>query len=107
MAVMSLPSWVWIEGQDFPRLYSWNEKARTEIMKAFQYHTDMVSRVNLKLQIPNFSTFTYDQWCQESKNLSDYCSLSSQLPDLDTTLQLMSLARNLDHSKEILEEKLQ
>ena len=104
---MSLPSWVWIEGQDFPRLYSWEDKARDEIMKNFQYQNGKISRANLELHSPNFETFSYGQWCSTSNNLSTYCSLSNNLPDLEITHQLMSLAFDSLQMKDNIKGKFQ
>ena len=37
ISTMSQPAWVWTNGLDFPRLYSWSEDARKEILNLLRY----------------------------------------------------------------------
>ena len=37
ISTMSQPAWVWTNGLDFPRLYSWTEDTRKELLNLFKY----------------------------------------------------------------------
>lgn len=95
---MSQPTWVWENGMEFPRLYSWNREARDEILSFFGYQKDLQFRALLDLESPTFENFSLPILCTsdlgEKVGLSNYCELAENLPDIRTTLKLMQWAKH-------------
>ena len=96
VSAMALPSSIWKEKFEFPRLYSWDNIARNQIFSLFNYLpyplTD--SRANLKLKEPDFENFSLPTLCSERRNdFLGYCDLVENLPDLDVIMYLMHLAQ--------------
>ena len=98
ISTMSQPSWVWENGMDFPKLYSWDRRAREEIFSLFNYNDALQFRATLDLESPNFENFSLPLLCKSDlKNtmgLSNYCEVAQNLPDIGTTLNLMSWANH-------------
>ena len=94
------PAWIWESGLEFPRLYSWNKDAVTDIHNLFQYNTNASSRGNLLLETPDFQTDP------QLSTLDGYNQLSKNVPDLDTTMQLMGLALNPSKTESVMFENL-
>ena len=94
MLLMSQPSWIWSEIYDFPRLNSFDDLARKEIQTFFNYDTKLEYSENLKLKKPKFKKWSLKNICtgQGNTNFTNYCKLANNLPDLTSTMQLMSLA---------------
>ena len=92
---MALPTWVWTEELDFPRLYSWSNAARDEIFRLFNYDTSLTRRDFLELIEPDFENFSLPSICSNSDkgtNLTNYCQLANDIPDILTTMNLMNMA---------------
>ena len=92
---MALPTWVWTEKLDFPRLYSWSNAARDEIFRLFNYDTSLTRRDFLELIEPDFENFSLPSICSnsvKSTNLTNYCQLANDIPDILTTMNLMNMA---------------
>ena len=92
---MALPTWVWTEKLDFPRLYSWSNAARDEIFRLFNYDTSLTRRDFLELIEPDFENFSLPSICSnsvKSTNLTNYCQLANDIPDILTTMNLMNIA---------------
>ena len=92
---MSQPSWIWSEIYDFPRLTSLNDLVRKEIQTFFNYDSRLEYSENLKLKKPNFEKDSLKSVCNTnfySANLTNYCKMLQNLPDLQLTMQLMNLA---------------
>ena len=92
ISLMSQPSWVWSDLYDFPRMNSWNELAREEIQKLFNYDLTLEYSDDLKLRRPNFEEISLHSICQNNANFTNYCKLVKKLPDLQTTMHFMNLA---------------
>ena len=95
LTIMSQPSWIWSEIYDFPRLTSLNDLVRNEIQTFFNYDTSLEYSENLKLKKPNFEKDSLKSVCNTnfySANLTNYCKMLQNLPDLQLTMQLMNLA---------------
>ena len=93
ISTMSQPAWVWQEGLDFPRLYSWSDSAREEIYHLFNYDQLSSVRDDLQLELPDFENLSLSSLCKSVQtNLTNYCSLAEHLTSLETTLDMMSLA---------------
>ena len=88
---MALPTWVWTENLDFPRLYSWSNAARDEIFRLFNYDTSLTRRDFLELSEPDFENFSLPNICDKT-DLTNYCELSEHIPDIFTTMHLMNMA---------------
>ena len=93
---MALPTWVWTEKLDFPRLYSWSNAARDEIFHLFNYDTSLTRRDFLELIEPDFENFSLPSICsngdKSKTNLTNYCQLAKDIPDILTTMNLMNMA---------------
>ena len=89
---MAKPSWVWSSGLDFPRLYSWDDDAREELLKLFNYDTSLSHRGFLELEIPDFENLSLPSLCN-SENFQNYCKIASNIPNLKTTMALMNTAK--------------
>ena len=94
ISMMSHPAWVWRKELEFPRLYSWSQEAKDEIFKLFNYDSTLIFRGLLKLEEPNFENFSLPLACKEQDSkLKNYCNMLEKLPDLETTMNLMHLAK--------------
>ena len=89
---MSQPAWVWKENYDFPRMYSLSAEARKELQTLFNYDSKIDYSENLNLKMPNFEKFSLPTVCQNS-SFSNYCKIVENLPDLQTTMHFMKLAK--------------
>ena len=89
---MALPSWVWSNGLDFPRLYSWDQKARDELLELLKYDKSVQQRGLLNLELPDFQNLSFLDLC-DSKNFEHYCKLYANIPDLKTTMDFMNIAK--------------
>ena len=90
---MAQPTSIWKDGEEIKQLHSLNEKAREELLLLF----------NDK----NSTTLEQEtQICSGSRNLPNYCALANNLPDLKTTLQLLSLAKHPLRMTDQLKTKL-
>ena len=94
VSVMSQPSTVWSSQLDFPRLYSLDRPAQSEIFSLFNYDESLGVRTQQKLRTPDFEKFSLPSFCSgpESDQVR-YCNLTKQLPDLRTTMAMMHLAK--------------
>ena len=92
---MALPTWVWTEKLDFPRLYSWSDSAREEMFRLFNYDTSLSQRALLELTEPNFQNISLPNICSKEGNneLTNYCQLAENIPDIYTTMNLMNIAK--------------
>ena len=91
---MSKPSWVWSSGLDFPRLYSWDYKATEELHSLFQYDSSLSHRGFLELEVQNFENLSLPSLCSSnSEKLNNYCKIAASVPNLQTTMELMTLAK--------------
>ena len=104
VSVMSQPSTVWSSQLDFPRLYSLERSAQSEIFSLFNYDESLGLRTQQRLQSPDFEKFSLPSYCigPESGQVQ-YCNITKQLPDLRTTMAMMHLAK---YPLEIREEHL-
>ena len=102
---MAKPPWVWTNGWDFPKLYTWEYKAKMELFDLFDYDPDLEELNNLKE--PNFETFSLPSICKGANNvlLKRYCKVTKHIPDLHTTMLLMQLAKFPLTFKEDLKKK--
>ena len=102
---MAKPPWVWTNGWDFPKLYTWEYKAKMELFDLFDYNPDLEELNNLKE--PNFETFSLPSMCKGADNvlLKRYCKVTKHIPDLHTTMLLMQLAKFPLTFKEDLKKK--
>ena len=92
---MSLPAKFWYDWKDLPRLYTWNEAARDELLALIDYDNNAMYRAMLELKEINFETFNLPAQCGSgSSNLTEYCKLAKKLPDLKVTMDMMNLATN-------------
>ena len=64
---MALPSWVWSNGLDFPRLYSWDQKARDELLELLKYDKSVQQRGLLNLELPDFQNLSFPNLCDSKK----------------------------------------
>ena len=103
---MSQPSWVWSNGWDFPRLYTWDDDAKTELFNLFNYDSSLLFRGQLDLEEPNFENISLPELCN-SDQFPNYCNISEDVPDLLTTMHLMNLAKFPLNVKDIIKENLQ
>ena len=107
---MSLPAWVWSNGMDFPRLYSWSNKARKELMDFLHYDYGLTLRSLQDLHTPQFENISFASICDDrgaSFNLTEYCKLSESIPNLEITMSLMNLAKfPLDFDVSAIESQL-
>ena len=105
VSVMSQPSRVWSSQLDFPRLYSLERSAQSEIFSLFNYDERLGLRTQQRLQTPDFEKFSLPSFCSglESGQVQ-YCNITKQLPDLWTTMAMMNLAK---HPLEIREKDLE
>ena len=85
---------------DYFYLFSWDYEARNQLFKIFNYDESdpkILYRGMLKLEELNFEDFDLSSVCDEDSsgpfNLSAYCLLLENVPDLDTTMHLMKLAK--------------
>lgn len=62
---MAQPAWIWTKNYDFPRLYSWDKKAKTSIFSLFNYDLAQSFKGNLRLSAPNFETFSLPTLCSD------------------------------------------
>ena len=94
MTLMSQPPWIWSEIYDFPRMSSMSNLARKEIQTFFNYDANLEYSENLKLRKPNFEKKSLKSICkgENNSNFTNYCKLMENLPNLQTTMHLMSLA---------------
>ena len=95
ISAMALPTWVWTEELDFPRLYSWSKAARDEMFSFFNYDTSLRQRDFLELIEPDFENFSLPDICGDNgkTELANYCQLAEDIPDIFTTMNLMNLAK--------------
>ena len=93
ISLMSQPAWVWKENYDFPRMYSLSEETREELQTLFNYDKTLRFSEKLKLKMPNFEKFSLPTACRGNQNFSNYCKLLEKLPDLQTTMHFMNLAK--------------
>ena len=93
VSVMAKPSWVWTNAWDLPKLYSWEQKTKLELFDLFNYDQRLQKLNNLKE--PNFEKFSLSSLCKGENNvlLKRYCKVTKTLPDLQTTMILMQLAK--------------
>ena len=80
------------------RFYSWDLDARLQFFKIFnydEYDPNVLYRGMLKLKELDFEDFDLRTICDEDSpyNVSGYCDLSKNVPDLDITMHLMKLAK--------------
>ena len=68
---MALPSWVWSNGLDFPRLYSWDQKARDELLELLKYDKSVQQRGLLNLELPDFQNLSFPNLCDSKKYYGD------------------------------------
>ena len=85
---------------DYFYLFSWDYEARNQLFKIFNYDESdpkILYRRMLKLEELNFEDFDLSSVCDEDSsgpfNLSAYCLQLENVPDLDTTMHLMKLAK--------------
>ena len=90
VSLMALPTWYWKDGTKFSKLDSIDNKAKEQM-----------------LSLMNESNLTQDLTLEEvlahcnNEKISEYCSLTKSLPNLQKTLKLMALAKhpsNIDDS---------
>ena len=105
ISVMAKPSWVWTNVWDFPKLYTWEFKTKMELFDLFDFDPDLEELNNLKE--PNFETFSLSSVCKEADDvlLKRYCKVTKNMPNLQTTMILMQLAKFPLTFKEDLKEK--
>ena len=84
----------------FFRFYSWDYDTRSQFFEIFNYNeTDpsILYRGMLKLKELDFQDFDLGSICDEDVtgpyNVSGYCDLAKNVPDLDITMHLMKLAK--------------
>ena len=75
-------------------MHSLDDLTRKEIQTLFNFDNNLEYSENLKLKKPNFKKKSLKSICNHpvSTNFTNYCKLVRNLPDLQTTMQLMSLA---------------
>ena len=92
IAFMAKPAWIWDNIYDFPPLYSLDYEARKEIQDAFNFDSSLPFADDLDLKSPNFEKLSLPKLCANS-NFTNYCNLAKNLPDLQTTMHFMNLAK--------------
>ena len=93
VSTMALPARVWTDWTELPRLYSWNDAARDELLALFNYDNELWFRGLLSLKEVNFETFDLPSRCdKKNNNMTEYCKLSKILPNLKVTMDMMNLA---------------
>ena len=94
ITLMSQPAKVWSDKYDFPRMLSLEDEAKNELYDFFNFDTSVDYRFKLKLKVPNFETISMSSLCNGNENFTNYCQILEKLPNLETTMHLMSLASN-------------
>ena len=92
IAFMSKPAWIWNNIYDFPPLYSLEYEARKEIQDVFNFDSSLPYADDLDLRSPDFEKLSLPRICENS-NFTNYCKLAKNLPDLQTTMHFMNLAK--------------
>ena len=105
---MAQPASIWKTAFEFPRLNSWNIEAKKEMFKLFNYHESMPFRGVMELSMPDFETFSVGSICKDPEvlNLTNYCKMVESLPDFETTMELMHLAKYPLEFKDDIKESL-
>ena len=91
---------------DFPKLNSWNPEAKKEIFNLFNYDETSPFFGVIKLRMPDFENMTAGSMCTdpEGNNLTNYCKMVDNLPDLRTTMSLLQLAKYPSKYKDDVKE---
>ena len=92
IAFMAKPAWIWNNIYDFPPLYSLEYGARKEIQDFFNFDSSLPTADDLELKVPDFEKLSLPTVC-ENANFTNYCKLAKNLPDLQTTMHFMNLAK--------------
>ena len=106
---MSNPAWVWSMPYEFPRFYTWNDTAKEELFAQFNYieSPDIFFRGMFELKKIDFEIFDLPNLCNDdSRNMSEYCTVAEKVPDLEKTLDLMNLASNPVSFNDNLKERI-
>ena len=95
ISLMSQPPWIWTQPYDFPRMYSLKSETRKEIQDVFKYDNSVFYSEDLNLKLPDFGKLSMSSICENENNFNftDYCQLTNSLPDLQTIMHMMSLAK--------------
>ena len=90
---MSLPARVWTDWTELPRLYTWTDAARNELLALFNFDHELWFRGLLSLKEIDFETFDLASRCnKKNNNMTEYCKLTKTLPNLKVTMDMMNLA---------------
>ena len=77
VSVMAQPDRVWSSQFDFPRLYSLERPAQSEIFSLFNYDERMTVRTQQELQPPAFENFSLPSYCSgPDTDQIEYCKLT-------------------------------